>query len=317
MEKAILTGVYKIPRGTDFGGGFNNHSEYDVTDIRSSSRFGFEYDEVFELLKYYHLESSFDKVLKWYGGYKVGDTNLFNTHSLLKYVNNTLKGEMKPQVYFYDANDMIYHYINEHYLHLYELESLINDGTIAENFFLVATYDQWNNRNYIFNFLLYGGYLRIKEYIDRSHGIYELAIPNEEIKEIYVNSYKKWFKAYVDVKTPDLIKALDHNNVTEVMNLMSDIFVKTIEYYDNYEDFCFNILCNIFSKYNIEAKRNKRDNSFEISINSNHHNILKCQISKGLRYLKSDSQNMINDIDSKYVYGIAFYGKSCFVTGNI
>ncbi|MCD7893333.1 MAG: AAA family ATPase [Erysipelotrichaceae bacterium] len=317
LEKGILTGVYKIPRGTDFGGGFNNHSEYDVTDIRSSSRFGFKYDEVHELLKYYHLESCYDEVLEWYGGYRVKNTYLFNTSSVLNYVSYALNGEMEPQVFFHDINDMISHYINEHYLHLYELESLINEGTIADNFFLVATYDQWNNRNHIFNFLLYGGYLRIKEYIDRSLGIYELPIPNKEVKEIYINIYKKWFKSYADAKISDLMKALDHNDVTEVMNLMSDIFVKTIKYYDNYEDFCFNLLCDIFNKYNIKTKRNKKDKTFEISITSNHHIILRCQISNGIRYLRSDSQKMIDNVDSKYVYGIAFYGKSCFVTGNI
>ena len=77
--------------------GLNNFKTYSILDIKSSSYFGFTYQDVEALLKYYDFEQYLQEVKDWYDGYLFGDTEIFNPWSSLMYVDRKLQKEsLKP-----------------------------------------------------------------------------------------------------------------------------------------------------------------------------------------------------------------------------
>ena len=87
LEKAILTGINKIPRGNILFGGFDNACEYTLFNHKYTEYFGFTENEVNQLL---HKASIYDMSVKtalkeYYGGYTINGIALYNPKSIVKF----------------------------------------------------------------------------------------------------------------------------------------------------------------------------------------------------------------------------------------
>ena len=51
-----------------------------------------------------------------------------------------------------------------------------------------------DDTNNIYSFLLFTGYLKIGKTIDRLEDIYELLIPNNEVRKVYTNQFEQYFE---------------------------------------------------------------------------------------------------------------------------
>ncbi|WP_305139937.1 AAA family ATPase [Thomasclavelia cocleata] len=77
LEKGVLTGCLQIAKESIFTG-LNNFSVRSILNQYASDCFGFEQDEIDELLKYYDLYNKKDYIKKWYDGYYFYDKEIYN-----------------------------------------------------------------------------------------------------------------------------------------------------------------------------------------------------------------------------------------------
>ncbi len=85
IELAYITGITRIAKEGMFSG-LNGVVVNDVFSERSGERFGFTEREVRDMLEYYGHPEKFDEVREWYDGYRFGDSEVYNTFSVLNYV---------------------------------------------------------------------------------------------------------------------------------------------------------------------------------------------------------------------------------------
>ena len=77
-----------------------------------------------------------------------------------------------------------------------EFDILVNKGSIIKKIKLDLTYRDMDETDNIYSFLLFTGYLKIGKTIDREETIYELKIPNKEVRKVYTNQFEQYFHEY-------------------------------------------------------------------------------------------------------------------------
>lgn len=203
---AVLTGCLRIAKESIFTG-LNNLKVFSVTDTRFASWFGFTAGDVKQLLKYYHLEEIFDLIREWYDGYRFGDTEVYCPWDVINYVD-LLCAEPNafPRAYWINTSG---NYIIRQFIHMAtpgtrrEIEALVDGETVTHRIRQELTYRElYDSIDNLWSVLFTTGYLtwRGAEAAD----IYRLAIPNQEIREIFVEQIQEWFEEEVRKDTPRL-----------------------------------------------------------------------------------------------------------------
>lgn len=77
--------------------------------------------------------------------------------------------------------------------------------------------------------------------------VYELIIPNKEVYQIYKNSFMDYFKDYTNERKENFVKVLIDEKEDEENQILSDILMKSISYYDNNEAFYHGLLLGLLS----------------------------------------------------------------------
>ncbi len=336
LEKGVFTGGLRIAKESIFTD-LNNFNVYSINEIKSSTRFGFTYDEIQELCHYYNVIDKINIIKEWYDGYLFGDSDIYNPWSVLNYINRVLVGKTEPKSFWVNtgSNDIIKEYIEKADNQLHEeFELLISGGCVEKRVNPELTYREMDRISNIYSFLLYTGYLKIHKIIDESRDIYELEIPNREIKEIYIYIFNEWFKDYSKAKNPILMEALLQQDEKKAQSILIQILNKTMSYHDEVEAFYHGFLGGLLvnDDYTVRSNKESGDGRFDLSVIPEDLNnpciIIECKISDERRKLKTDSQKAIDQVIDKrymdgfiadgydpiYVYGISFYKKTCFVT---
>ncbi|MCD7839547.1 MAG: ATP-binding protein [Erysipelotrichaceae bacterium] len=336
LDKGILTGCLRIAKESIFTG-LNNFNVYGIADEISSTYFGFSYDEVYNMVKYYQIEDKIDTIKEWYDGYLFGSHEIYNPWSVSKYIRKMVKVGGQPESFWANTsgNSIVREYIEKADNKIHEeFELLINDKSIVKKVLPEITYLEMQDIENIYSFLLYTGYLKIKHIIDEIDHIYELEIPNKEVKKIYENTFNKWFKDYSKTIGNQLINAFLQQDEKKAQRLLIQILNKTISYHDEVEAFYHGFLGGLLmcDGYRIKSNRESGDGRFDLSAvpedYSNPCLVIECKISDEKRKLKQDSQKAIDQIVEKnyldefiadgydpiYAYGISFYKKTCYIT---
>ena len=193
LEKAVLTGCLQIAKESIFTG-LNNFSIRSILNQYASDCFGFEQDEIDELLKYYDLYDKKDYIKEWYDGYYFYDKEIYNPWSTLSYVKELLRDKNISAIPFWantSSNDIVYKYIIEGNQKLKdEFDRLINGDSIEKIIKPELTYREMDDINNIYSFLLFTGYLKTTRHFGLNR--YQLKLPNKEIKLIYINIFQEW-----------------------------------------------------------------------------------------------------------------------------
>lgn len=85
LNLAVMTGKIEVA----FAGIFSGFNNYDINDIFSSSFsncFGFQQDEVVNILNEFQLENKRDAVKEWYGGYNICKVEVYNPRSIISFI---------------------------------------------------------------------------------------------------------------------------------------------------------------------------------------------------------------------------------------
>ncbi len=332
LEKGVLTGCLRISKESIFTG-LNNFNVYSIMDEQSSTRFGFTQQEVNELLNEYNFLEQKDEVKEWYDGYWFGSTEIYNPWSVLKYVLKAIQSKPEPESFWANtsSNELVVSYIENANYNIYqEFLALMQGQSLVKYLKLDLTYQEMDNQDNVYSFLLLTGYLKVINQIDMN--TYELIIPNKEVYEIYNNSFMDYFKTYTNERKASFVKALLEENEEAADSILSDILMKTISYYDNNEAFYHGLLMGLLSDYIVESNKEIGEGRADIIIYPHTFNgkviIIECKHSSRIEEIVSDSRKGAQQIkDRKYLqgvlsigykeaigYGIAFHKKRCKIT---
>lgn len=181
LQQGILVGTFTAAE-LQLIPDLNNVCENTVfSSYKYKGYFGLEEDKVKIALESYNLESNLKEVKEWYGGYKLKNKEIYNTYSILKYLENRKVGLYWTKIYenslIEKLSEKIIKEVNRRLKYLFEaketylylsffrnLEEMINEV----------------NENEIFLMMLYDGYLTIKEKVGDCS--YSVKLPNKEIQ---------------------------------------------------------------------------------------------------------------------------------------
>ena len=332
LEKGIMTGCLRISKESIFTG-LNNFTSYSILNNIGNEYFGFNENEVKQLLEDYQLSSYMNEVKEWYDGYLFGNTEIYNPWSTLMYVKNKIQDQSFKPVSFWantSGNDLVVNYIQNGSDELHEeFEQLIQGKSLTKYIKPELTYREMDNINNIYSFLLLTGYLKIKE--DLGENKYKLIIPNKEVYEIYKQTFMSYFEDYTFVRKEDLYQSLVKGDVDHANEILGDILSRSITYFDNEESFYHGFLLGLFSGKKIKSNREAVHGRFDLCIFPKQifqtALILECKHSKIVKDLIKDSSEEAQQIiDNKYEeeiinegylhvkgYGISFYKKYCYI----
>ncbi|WP_027090772.1 AAA family ATPase [Thomasclavelia saccharogumia] len=331
LERGVLTGCLQIAKESIFTG-LNNFSVRSILNQYSSDCFGFEQNEIDELLKYYDLYDKKGYIKEWYDGYRFYDKEIYNPWSTLLYVKELLGDRNIAAIPFWantSSNDIVYKYIIEGNQKLKdEFDLLINGESIEKIIKPELTYREMDDINNIYSFLLFTGYLKIIKYVDIN--CYRLMIPNKEIKLIYTNVFQEWANKIQENYGQKLIDALldkDENKANEILNY---ILLQSMSYHDGKESFYHGFILGLLNNNNLFSNIESGDGRSDIKylpVNKEKRGfILELKICKNKdlydtaieacnqiiekRYLESDKgRGYLNMLG----YGIAFDKKRAFI----
>ena len=332
LEKGIMTGCLRISKESIFTG-LNNFTSYSILNNIGNEYFGFNENEVKQLLEDYQLSSYMNEVKEWYDGYLFGNTEIYNPWSTLMYVKNKIQDQSFKPVSFWantSGNDLVVNYIQNGSDEFHEeFEQLIQGQSLEKYIKPELTYREMDNINNIYSFLLLTGYLRVIE--DLGENKYKLVIPNKEVYEIYKQSFMSYFEDYTFVRKEDLYQCLVKEDVDQANEILGDILSRSISYFDNQESFYHGFLVGLFSGKKIKSNREAMHGRFDLCILPKQifqtALILECKHSKSVKELVSDAKEGAKQIiDNKYEdeiindgylhvkgYGISFYKKYCYI----
>ena len=192
---SVLTGCLRISKESIFTG-LNNMKISSVTNVRFDEHFGFSDDEVLELLKYYGMEERRDTVKQWYDGYRFGNADVYCPWDVLNYIDDAKEDwNAQPQAYWLNTSE---NNILQTFLQMAtpstmeEIDFLINGGSIRKKISQELTYKElYDSLENLWSVLFTTGYLT---QVGKPDGdIFQLVIPNLEVKKIFVDRIKTWF----------------------------------------------------------------------------------------------------------------------------
>lgn len=234
---AVLTGCLRVSRESIFTG-LNNLKVLSITDIPSDGRFGFTHKEVQDMAEYYKCEAKLDMLREWYDGYRFGNTEVYCPWDVLNYIDLLrLDPDAFPKPFWINTsgNDII-----RSFIHIAkagtrkELEQLINGETISKKINQEMTYrDLYTSADNLWSILFTTGYLTQRDSQDNE--TYHLAIPNLEIRKIFMDQLLDWFQQEARRDTPRLdafCAAFANGDAEAVENQFNSYLARTISIRD-------------------------------------------------------------------------------------
>ena len=259
LHFAVLTGCLRVAKESIFTG-LNNFNVNSITDVDFDEYFGFTDMEVKQLLSDYNQEEHYETVKEWYDGYRFGNIDDYCPWDVLCYCKAHINDQsLAPQNYWANTsgNDVIRHFIQntgkQQNLTRTELERLISGETVQKKICQELTYKElYASPENIWSTLFMTGYLTQKGSINRE--LYNLAIPNREIRNIMTDHILNLFKEQVAADGEllnNFCDALENGQQEMVEALFSEYLKKTISIRDTFvqkptkENFYHGILLGI------------------------------------------------------------------------
>lgn len=203
---SVLTGCLRVSKESIFTG-LNNPKVHSITSVRFDEYFGFTDHEVRQLLTDYGLTEHFSDIKEWYDGYRFGEVDVYCPWDVICYCDELLDDpDAEPQEYWShtSSNNIVRRFINKATKQTQnEIERLIAGETLSKEIHQELTYKDLDTTiANLWSVLFTTGYLTQRGKIQGNR--YQLAIPNREIRQIFISQVKEWFSDIVRKDTPKL-----------------------------------------------------------------------------------------------------------------
>ena len=145
------------------------------------------------MLEDFNVQKEKEEVKRWYDGYRIGNVDgIYNPWSVLNYLTDR---ELKPYWVNTSSNDLIKMTIKNSVTVKEKIERLLKDEEIEVPINLETVIDGIEeNEDNIWGLMLGTGYLKVVEVVDLAEGIYKVKLPNYEIKLLFQDIVRNWFK---------------------------------------------------------------------------------------------------------------------------
>ncbi len=236
LEKAVITGIMRIAKESIFSG-LNNPGVYTLLSEQFSEYFGFTEEEVEGLLKEFDLLDYYNEVKKWYNGYRFGSRVIYNPWSIINFLGSSSK-RCQPYWLHTSDNAIVELLLSGGGKELKEeLELLICGETVEKEIKdNIVLKNLAKRENLVWSFLLMAGYLKQSERrFDESNvkSYYRLAIPNLEVKTIYIDIIENFFADKTGDKIPRImLKALIDGDIKLFEKMLRKIVLAVFSYHD-------------------------------------------------------------------------------------
>ena len=337
---AVLTGCLRISKESIFTG-LNNLKVLTLTDVRFDEYFGFTDSEVKDMLEYYGLSEHYGEVKEWYDGYRFGNVEVYCPWDVINYCD-LLKADPNalPQDYWSNTsgNAMVRRFIDKADTRTRdEIERLIAGDEIVKEIHQELTYNELDSSiENLWSVLFTTGYLTQRGQEEKK---YRLAIPNNEIRELFISQIREWFR---DVSRKDgetlnqFCEAFPEHNPEKIEEIFSDYLWNTISIRDTAsskkENFYHGILLGLlgyksnwlvksnaesglgYSDILVEVPKNRTGIVIELKYAEDGNMDAACE--KALQQIEDrDYAAKLKDDGMRNIikYGIACYKKNCKV----
>ena len=201
---AVLTGCLRIAKESIFTG-LNSLKVFSVTNVQYGEQFGFSDREVREMLEYYGFDKKYELIKAWYDGYHFGDMDIYCPWDVINYIDLLhVEPDASPYAFWVNTsgNEIIKKFLQKASAGTKrELEQLIAGKSVYKKINQELTYwDLYKNIDNLWSVLFTTGYLTQCNRIDGD--IFELVIPNLEIRQIFIDQIMEWFQEEMGKDTP-------------------------------------------------------------------------------------------------------------------
>lgn len=237
LQFAVLTGCLRIAKESIFTG-LNNLNTFSITDAEYDEHFGFSDSEVKDMLHYYSVDEKYETMKIWYDGYRFGNADVYCPWDVINYCAKLRRNPgAAPQAFWVNTsgNDIIRTFLQKAGpAARRELERLINGESVSKKIRQELTYrDIYRDIENLWNVLFITGYLTQRGKAEGS--IYQLVIPNLEIREIFEEQVMEWFQEEVSRdrnKLDAFCAAFQQGDAEAIENLFTAYLQKTISIRD-------------------------------------------------------------------------------------
>ncbi len=344
LKFAVLTGCLRISKESIFTG-LNNLKVLTIADERFDEYFGFTDKEVKVLLEYYGVMDHYEAVKKWYDGYQFGNAEVYCPWDVLNYCDR-IRSEphAQPENYWINtsSNDAVKRFIEEsaNVSIKREIERLVAGEVITKEIRQELTYAEiYQTVDNIWSLLFTTGYLTQRGKPEGRQ--MKLAIPNLEIRDIYVTEIMEFFKENVR-EDGDMLNrfcdALQNEDAEIVEKIFTEYLRRTISIRDTAvrthmkENFYHGVLLGILgvkNRWGISSNREMGEGYADIlaepdtgamgiiiEVKYAHDGNLDAACKEALKqieYTKYEDDLADDGVENILKYGIACYKKRCKV----
>lgn len=237
LQFAFLTGCLRVSKESIFTG-LNNFKVLSIMDSRFDEQFGFTDDEVKNLLASYGMSSHFPETKEWYDGYHFGNADVYCPWDVINYVDELNYDQtVEPQDYWSNSsgNAIVRRLIDKADVQTKdEIERLIMGECIEKELSQELTYDELDkNIGNLWSVLFTTGYLTKQG--RTADGKIRLAIPNKEIKNLFIKKIREWFRdtsANDGKRLEEFCNAFLEKNTEKIEQLFGEYLWNTISIRD-------------------------------------------------------------------------------------
>lgn len=255
---AVLAGCLRIAKESIFTG-LNNFKVMSITNVRFDEYFGFTDEEVRKMLDDYDLSRHYRSIKEWYDGYRFGKADVYSPWDVIMYCDNLCAdSEAIPENYWLNTsgNDMVRRFIDKaDGKTRNDIEHLIAGEEIIKEVHQELTYSELDSTiENLWSVLFTTGYLTSRGRAEDDR--LRLAIPNKEIRNLFIRQIREWFKDTVRKDTSKLdcfSNAFPIGNVSVIEELLNEYLWTTISIrdtavpYGKKENFYHGILLGLLS----------------------------------------------------------------------
>ena len=325
MRFAVLTGVTRI-FGETAGPNLNNLDFHDLLSKKFDGMYGFTREEVEKILTDNDHSEKLAEAMEWYGGYRIGETDVCSPWSIVNYVNRGCN----PDAYWArtSGNSIVTDLVSSDCRWAWEgLKTLCSGGAVYGSYSsAIEYYDRESIDSSIYSVMVATGYLRET----CSEGCHEVSIPNKEIHEVFRMAILDRFGNRVKKQSKGFLEAIKAEDVTAMTSILIELMKSLIDRIPisefPYEAFVTGLVIMGSSAYEIIDDRDSGNGVYTICMKSlrgsDVNAIMAIKRCKGHHFRKSMESLAREAIDrihdrkcydgmegTTYFYGIAFKGK--------
>lgn len=338
LDFSILTGVLRIAKESIFSG-LNNLEVSTVFRGGFADVCGYTKEEVQKIAQDLGMENKIPELTQWYDGYNFQGTEIYNPWS----VNNYFKQHGEAEAYWVNTsgNDIIHTLLAQADEERWEeLRALLTGGTVQAVLQEGVIYNTiGENSSDLYTLLLQTGYLKAigSMKIDDTR-IYELAIPNREIRSLFQSEIMRGVdRSYGMVSFYKMGLALQQGNAETFQRILQGILRRAVSAHDaaKPESFYHGLMlgCALFYEkdYRVRSNRESGYGRFALAMLPKHVSlpgvIMEFKAVKAEEELEQAAQEACQQIETKayvtelesagcphiWYYGIAFCKKHVLI----